>query len=60
MKAYLATTGTIFGLITAAHVWRIFAESTAPAREPWFLLMTAAAAGFTVWAFSLLRRKERT
>lgn len=56
MKAYLASTGTIFGLITLAHVWRIVAESAALARDPWFVLLTAIAAAFSVWAFRLLRR----
>ena len=59
MKAYLATTGTIFALITLAHVWRIIAESSALAREPWFMLMTATAAAFSVWAFRLLMRMRR-
>ena len=56
MKAYLATTGSVFGLIALAHLWRIVAESSAPAREPWFMLLTVAAAAFSVWAFRLLRQ----
>jgi hypothetical protein len=26
MKAYLITTGVVFGLLTLAHIWRIVAE----------------------------------
>jgi hypothetical protein len=28
MKVYVITTGTIFGLPTVAHVWRVFRLST--------------------------------
>jgi hypothetical protein len=55
MRAYLVTTGTVFGLITAAHVWRVAMESRALARDPWFLLVTLLAAALCVWAFRLLR-----
>ena len=55
MKAYLIITGTIFGLITAAHIWRIFVESALLAREPWFMLLTILAAAMCVWAVRLLR-----
>jgi len=44
MKAYLVTTGAIFGLITVAHLWRIIDEWPHLAREPGYLLLTAAAA----------------
>ena len=60
MKPYLITTGTIFTLITAAHVWRVIAESTALARDPWFVLLTVLAAALSVWAWRLLRKTART
>ena len=56
MKAYLITTGTVFGLITAAHIWRMFAEGSHLATDPVFLLLTLLAAGLSFWAWSLLRR----
>jgi hypothetical protein len=57
MKAYLITTGAIFGLITLAHVWRIIAESPSHlARDPWFILLTIIAAALCLWAYRLLRR----
>jgi hypothetical protein len=56
MKAYLITTGTIFGLITLAHVWRVIAESPHLATDPWFILLTIIAAALCLWAFRLLRR----
>ena len=54
MRAYLVTTGTVFGLITAAHVWRVLVESRALARDPWFLLVTFLAAALCLWAVRLL------
>lgn len=59
MKAYLIITGVVFGLITAAHIWRAFAEGPQLARNPVFLLLTALAAGLSIWAWSLLGRLSR-
>ena len=56
MKAYLITTGTVFGLIALAHIWRIFEEGSRLAKEPWFLLLTLAAVALSVWAWRLLGR----
>ena len=56
MKAYLITTGTVFGLIALAHIWRIFEEGSRLAKEPWFVLLTFAAAALSVWAWRLLGR----
>ena len=43
MKAYLITTGTVFGLLVAAHVWRVIEEGSRVAKDPWFVLFTAIA-----------------
>jgi hypothetical protein len=59
MKAYLITTGTIFGLIVGAHVWRAFAEGSHLATDPVFVLLTLLAAALSFWAFRLLKRSER-
>lgn len=56
MKAYIATTGTVFGLITLAHICRIVVEGGGPAKEPWFVALTLLAAGLSVWAGICLRR----
>ena len=58
MKAYLMTTGGLFGLLAAAHVWRVIAE--------WPLVVTdrgadieaaigVVAAALCVWAWRLFR-----
>jgi hypothetical protein len=59
MKAYLITTGTVFGLLTLAHIWRIVAEEPQLAREPWFILITTVAAALCLWAWHLLRLSSR-
>jgi hypothetical protein len=59
MKAYLITTGTVFGLITAAHIWRISLEGTQLAMDPIFILLTLMSVALCVWAFWLLKRVRR-
>jgi hypothetical protein len=59
MKAYVITTGAIFGLITLAHIWRGFVEGPHLAKEPWFVLLTILAAALCLWAFRLLRAGSR-
>lgn len=58
MKSYIITTGAIFGLITIAHIWRIFAEPRF-AKDPWYLALTVLAAVLCVWALRLLRVARR-
>ena len=60
MKAYLLTTGTVFGLITPAHIGRMFAEGRHVAADPVFLILTALSAGLCGWAFGLLKLRSRS
>ena len=60
MKAYLVTTGTVFGLITVAHLVRMFVEWPHPATEPLYVLLTVASGGLCVWAWLLFRRLARS
>jgi hypothetical protein len=60
MKAYLMTTGAVFGLITFAHVWRIIDEWPHLATDPWYILLTLATAVLSVWAWRLLRLSPRS
>jgi hypothetical protein len=53
MRAYLAVTATVFGLLTAVHIWRAIVEPWLP-RDPWFILVTAISALLCVWACRLL------
>ena len=59
MKAYVISTCTVFGLIVAAHIWRAIAEGPAVAKDPFFLLMTIAAATFCLWALWVLKSLPR-
>ena len=60
MKTYVITTGTVFGLLTVAHVWRALEEGQHLATDPSFVLITVAAAALSVWAGSLLWRSSRS
>ena len=46
-------TGTVFGLLTLAHVWRVLEEAHL-ATDPSYLLITLAAAALCLWAYRLL------
>lgn len=56
MRAYVVTTGILFGLLTLAHLLRMLYESRALATDPGYLLITAAATALCVWACVVLRR----
>ncbi|MFL6353543.1 MAG: hypothetical protein ACJ74Z_17060 [Bryobacteraceae bacterium] len=60
MKAYVWSTGVIFGLLTLAHVWRAIEESPHLATQPWYVLITAMAAALCLWAMRLLWRWPRS
>ena len=60
MKAYVITTGVVFGLLTLAHIWRVFAEDRRLATDPAFVIITVAAAALCLWAWRLLRRSSRS
>lgn len=59
MKAYLIVTGIVFGLVTAAHIWRAIAEGPQLAKNPLFILLTVLAAALSFWAWWLLGRSLR-
>jgi hypothetical protein len=59
VRAYIMTTGAVFGLITVAHVARVFAEGLSGPAEPWFALTSVAGAVLCLWALGLLRRAKR-
>ena len=60
MKAYVMTTGAVFGLLTLAHIWRVIEEGPHLATEPWYVLITVAAAALCLWALRLLWRWPRS
>jgi len=59
MKAYVMTTGAVFGLLTLVHLWRIIVEGLHLATDPLYVLITFAAGGLCLWACLLLRLSTR-
>ena len=57
MKAYVITTGIIFGLIVVAHILRMVSENPQLARDPGYIAITGAAAALCLWALGLVIRK---
>jgi len=55
MRAYVITTGLIFGAITIAHFAR-FATEPHVRTEIDYIVLTAIAAGLTGWSAYLVRR----
>lgn len=60
MRNYLLVTAITFALLALVHLWRMIQESSALARDPWFVIVTLISAAFSVWAFRLWRRTPRT
>jgi hypothetical protein len=56
MKTYVTSTGLLFGLLTVVHIWRAAEEGARLARDPWYVLITVAAAALSWWAWRLVRR----
>ena len=54
MKTYVITTGTIFTLLTLAHIARMVSESWMFAKEPIYLAITFTAAAMATWAWWLV------
>jgi hypothetical protein len=59
MKAYLMTSGAVFGLLTLSHLVRLMVEGLHLARDPLYVLITLAAAGLCLWALRLLILSRR-
>ena len=50
-------TGVLFGLLTLAHVWRVFEEPHLR-RDPWFVIFTLISGALSVTAWFLVRRSK--
>ncbi len=60
MKAYLLVTGSLFGLVGAAHLLRLFLEpGHTLSSDPWFfggnVALFVLGGGVAAWAVRLLR-----
>jgi hypothetical protein len=54
MKAYVTTTGVLFGAIVLAHVARLADEGVHVAKDPIFILATVVPAALSLWACRLV------
>jgi hypothetical protein len=59
MKAYVITSGTIFGLLGVVHLIRAIQEGAHLASDPWFAGITVLAFVLCFWAFRSLRQASR-
>ena len=59
MKAYLITTGALFGVLTVAHIVRVIMENPGLVRDPFYVLITLLTAVLCVWAFYLVRKSSK-
>jgi hypothetical protein len=60
VKAYVVTTGSVFGLLVVAHVWRVVEEGPHLATDPSYIVITAVAAALCLWAWRLVRLMPRS
>jgi hypothetical protein len=60
VKAYVITSGTVFALVFAAHIWRAIAEGVSLAKNPVFILTTAAALALVLWAWRVIWTMPRS
>lgn len=60
MRAYVITTGIVFGLIVVAHIARAVAEGPALLKNPFYVLSTLAAVALLLWAWRVLRTIPRS
>jgi len=60
MKAYVMTTGTVFGLLVLAHIWRMIEEGPGLAKDPWYVLTTITGAALCFWAWRVLKLMPRS
>ena len=63
MKTYLITTGTLFGLFAAWHVFELVSHWRSPVSDPGFTVVVAlvivVSGALSVWAFRLLKAAGR-
>jgi hypothetical protein len=60
MKAYVITTGAVFGLLLVAHIWRAIEEGPALVKDPFYIVITIAAGVLCLWAWRVLRQMSRS
>ncbi len=59
MKSYFIVTGSVYGLISIAHIWRMAYEPHL-AKQIWYLLLTALAVMLSLWALNFVWPRPRS
>jgi uncharacterized membrane protein required for colicin V production len=63
LKTYIITTGTLFGVFAAWHVFELVSQWRSPVSDPGFTLVVAViivvCGALSVWAFRLLKAAGR-
>jgi hypothetical protein len=61
MRAYILTSGILFGLVAFMHLFITIEHWRMPATDPWIVIAPAtifvASASLAIWAWQLLARK---
>lgn len=57
MRAYVITTGAVFGLLTVAHLARMFVEARFSVDASYWVI-TATTAALCAWSVYVLRRAK--
>lgn len=57
MRAFVITSGVIFGVLAAVHVWRMVVERSV-LHDPAFIGITVFAAAMCVWAWRVATRER--
>ena len=61
MRAYVATSGVVFGLVVIAHIARLVVEGPRALHSPVFIVASFLAVGMLVWSVLVyLRLGHRT
>jgi hypothetical protein len=64
VKAYLITTGLLFGLLASLHLWLTISHWSKLTADPWFVLqgpgLGAVGAALSFWAWRLLWTSGRS
>ena len=60
MKAYLITTGMLFGALAALHVYVVVQRGPALATDPWPAIVLVIAGAMSIWAGRLLFKASKS
>jgi hypothetical protein len=60
LKAYVITTGSMFVLIFAAHVWRAAVEGPGLVKSPVFVISSLVAVALALWAWQVLKSLRKS